>query len=232
MNLFKIRCSAIGHIMTEPKTIKAKEAGELSQTAKGYCEDWFKGQIFNRKIEFTSKYTEKGLIMEDEAIDFVAEQLKTGFLFKNNIRLEDDYMTGETDITVPDYVLDIKNSWSWETFPLLETEVPNKNYDWQLQGYMNLTEKNLAKLAYVLSDTPIHIIEREARNYCFYNGYGELDMEIYNDFHKKLTYADVDPKLKLKIFDIKRDDVAIQAIKDRVIQCREYIKTLEILIPK
>jgi hypothetical protein len=262
MKVFKIRCSAIGHIMTNPKgaitelqlkkidelsvkpnlTDKQKEEltglinkrdnPELSATCKGYCEDWLKGQVYNRRIEFTNKYTEKGIIMEDSAIDFISEQLKLGMLFKSDTPLEDDFMTGETDVNIPDLVIDAKNSWSWETFPLFDTEIPSDLYYWQLQGYMSLTGKSKSKLCYVLSDTPLHIIEREARNYCFFNGYGELDMDIFNEFHKKLTYSDVDPKLKLKVFDIPRDDTAIQAIKDRVVECRKYIETLEILIPK
>jgi len=253
---FKIRCSAIGHIMTEPKgaitekqldeikVLQLKENPtdkqldrlkelcdkrdnpELSATTKGYCEDWLKSQIFNRKLEFTSKYTEKGLIMEDDAIDFVAKQLNLGMLFKNEQRFEDNYMTGETDIQIKDFVFDIKNSWSWETFPLFEKYIPNQLYYWQLQGYMNLTNRKQSKLIYVLSNTPQHLIEREAKNYCFYNGYGDLDMEIYNEFHRKLTYDDIPAKLKLKIFEINRNEQDIDRIKNRVIECRKYIDEL------
>jgi hypothetical protein len=199
---------------------------QLSGTVKGYCRDWLKSIIYGRRIEFTSKYTEKGLIMEDESIDFLSEQLGLGLLFKNEQKFEDEFMTGETDINFPDYVFDVKNSWSWETFPLLEMQIPNPIYYWQLQGYMHLTDKDHAKLIYVLSDTPQHLIEREAKNYCFYNGYGELDMDIYNDFHKKLTYQDVPAELKIKIFEFDRNDEDIARIKMRVKECREYIKEL------
>lgn len=224
---FKIRCSAIGHIMTEPRTKTAKEAGELSETAKTFCEDWLKSKIFNRKLEFTSKYTEKGLIMEDSSIDFISEQLGIGLLFKDEQFLENDYMTGHMDISLPEFVFDVKNSWSWETFPLFETEIPNMAYYWQLQGYMGLADKKAAKLIYVLSDTPQHLIEREARNYCFYNGYGDMDIEIYNEFYKKLTYHDIPAKLKIKIFDIPKNDADIFRIGSQVLKCRKYIAELE-----
>lgn len=257
MKVFKIRCSAIGKIMTENRnnitdkqliqidelqkkdklTEKQKELldiliykrynPELSQTTKSYCEDWLKSQIYKRKLEFTCKYTEKGLIMEDESLDFISKKLGIGLLFKNESRVEDDFMTGEMDIDIPNLIIDVKNSWSWETFPLFEKEIPNMDYFWQLQGYMNLTNKSKAKLIYVLSDTPQHLIEREARNYCFYNGYGDLDMEIYNEFHRKLTYNDVEDKYKIKIFDIDCDDKAIESIKKRVLECRKYIEQLK-----
>ena len=35
---FKIRASATSQIIGKPKTKKAQEAGELSQTAKSYCQ--------------------------------------------------------------------------------------------------------------------------------------------------------------------------------------------------
>lgn len=259
MKVFKIRCSAIGHIMTEPKSaitenqlnqikeleqkknrtekqeeklkelIERRDNKELSQTAKSYCEDWLKSQIYGRKLEFTNKYTEKGIIMEDESIDFISKMLDYGQLFKNTVRHENNYMTGETDIEIPknhDLVMDVKNSWSWETFPLFEKEIPNKNYWWQGQGYMELTGRKHYKLIYVLSDTPDHIIRREASNYSFYNGYGDLDPEIYLQFHKKLTYKDVEDKLKIKIFDFDRDEEAIIKINERVMMCRKYINEL------
>lgn len=225
-NQFKIRCSAAGHIVTEPKLKVDKEAGNLSATAKGYCEDWLKGKLYNRQLEFTNKYTEKGLIMEDSAIDFIAEQLGVGLLFKDEQHLENDYLVGHMDISLPDFVFDVKNSWSWETFPLFEKEIPNMLYYWQLQGYMSLANKKAAKLIYVLSDTPQHLIEREARNYCFYNGYGDMDMEIYNQFYKKLTYQDVPAKLKIKVYDIPRDDDAIAFLNNQVLKCRNYINQL------
>lgn len=253
---FKIRCSAIGHIMTEAKgsitqkqleeieQLEAKEKRtdrqserlielinkrdnpQLSATAKSYCEDWLKSQIYERRLEFTSKYTEKGLVMEDAAIDFVAEYLNLGILFKNDERYSNDFMIGETDVNFADYVFDVKNSWSWETFPLLDQEIPNMNYYWQLQGYMELTGKHKAKLIYCLSDTPQYLIEREARSYCFNNGYDSLDMDIYNDFHKKLTYPDVPNELKIQIFEFDYCEEDIKRIADRVEQCRTYIKKL------
>lgn len=260
MKAFKIRCSAIGHIMTEAKgaitdkqiaridelqdkesltsnqeselsqLIYKRDNPELSATCKQYCKDWLKSQIYGRRIEFTSKYTDKGIIMEDESIDFLSKMLNIGMLFKNTDHKEDDFMTGECDVEIPkniDLICDVKNSWSWETFPFLEDEIPNKDYEWQGHGYMHLWEKNNYKLCYILSNTPVHLIEREARNYCFYNGYGEMDMGIYNEFHKKLTYDDVDDKYKIKIFEFKRDEKKIEAIKNRVIECRKYIEELK-----
>lgn len=255
MNQFKIRCSSIGKIMTsgneitdkqlellnqlqakEKLTEKQKETlsgliykrdnPELGQTVKSYCKDWLKSKIYKRKLEFTSKYTDKGIIVEDESIDFISEKLGFGILFKNEKYYENEFMTGTNDIEIPNLIIDIKNSWSWETFPYFESDIPNYDYYYQLQGYMELTGKKKAKLIYILSNTPQHLIEREARNYCYFNGYDDLDMEIYNEFHKKLTYDDLSDELKFKIYDIDYNPYDIDKIKKRVIQCRNYINEL------
>lgn len=221
MNLFKIRCSAIGEIMTEPR----KKTDTLSKTAESYIDRWIKEQVYGRKYQFSSKYTNKGIIMEDSAIDFIAEMLGFGFLIKNEEYFENEYLTGTPDILPKrhDLVIDVKNSWSWESFPLLETEVPNRDYFWQLQGYMALTGINHAELIYVLSDTPEHLIEREARRWCFDNGYEELDSEVYERIFAEMTYPDIKSELKIKVFDIERDDNAISLIYEKVMNCRDYI---------
>lgn len=221
MKEFKIRCSAIGKIMTNPRGNKEG----LSETTKSYCDMWLKEQLYNRKYEFTSKYTDKGIIVEDNSIDFIAHMMGFGFLIKNETFFEDEYMTGTPDLLPVghDLVIDVKNSWSWETFPLLEEELPNKDYYGQLQGYMNLTTRKRAKLLYILSDTPEHLIEREARRWCYTNGYDELDMDIYEKYMGEMTYPDVEDALKIKSFDVPRSDDYIAAIKDRVMECREYI---------
>lgn len=218
---FKIRCSAIGEIMTEPR----KKGDALSKTAESYLDRWIKEQVYGRKYQFTSKYTDKGIIMEDNAIDFIAEMLGFGFLIKNETFFENEYLRGTPDILPKghDLVIDVKNSWSWESFPLLETEVPNKDYYWQLQGYMALTGLNHAKLIYVLSDTPDHLIEREARRWCYSNGYDELENEIYERFYGEMTYPDVKRELRIKVFDIERNDEAITSIYEKVMNCRDYI---------
>jgi len=226
MKEFKIRCSAISKIMGEPRSKADKEAGLLSQTAKTYCEDWFKEQVYGRKREFTSKYTQKGNEVEDNSLDFVAEQLGYGMLIKNEEFFENDFMTGTPDIIVPD-LIDVKNSWDCFTFPLFETKIPNMDYYWQGQGYMHLTERAEFKLIYVLSDTPLHLIRKEAYWYAKNNGYEESDEDILNEFRAKMKYPDIPNNLKIKSFDIKRIDNDIKLIKQQVIKCRTYIETLK-----
>ena len=135
MKQFKIRCSAIGQIMTNPRTKKEY----LSKTTASYCEEWLKEQIYGRKKEFTSKYTNKGNIVEQSSLDFVASELGYGSLVKNEESFMNDFLTGTPDAILDDHIIDVKNSWDCFTFPLFFNNVPNKAYYWQAQGYLALT---------------------------------------------------------------------------------------------
>lgn len=221
MKDFKCRASQVGQIMTNDRSGKG-----MGQTAKSYCEQWLKEQLYNRKYEFSSKYTQKGNEVEDNSLDFVAEQLGYGLCLKNEQFFENDFVKGTPDAILEDLIIDVKNSWDWNSFPLFAKEIPTKNYYYQLQAYMWLTGIKNAKLIYVLSDTPAHLIEREAWYFAKNNGYGELDAEIYEKFEQQMTYPDVDPKLKLKVFDIAFDEKVIEDIKVRVLQCRDYINEI------
>ena len=78
MKEFKIRCSAIGQIMTNSRS----KSEALSKTTKSYLQEWVKEQIYKRKKTISSKYLEKGLIMEDNSLDYIAENLGYGMLKK------------------------------------------------------------------------------------------------------------------------------------------------------
>ena len=215
--MFKIRASACGKIMG----VKG-----LGKTGESYCQQWLKQTLYNRKKEFSNKYTQKGIEIEDNSIDFISEHLEYGMLIKNEAHFENDFMTGTPDVILNDRLIDVKNSWDCFTFPLFDKEIPNKDYYWQAQCYMALTGRHFYELIYVLSDTPLHLIEKEAFFWCKNNGYDELDIDIYDKFVDKMTYPDIENSMKIKLFEIKRNNEDIEKINERVFQCREYIKTL------
>ena len=127
MKNFKIRASALGKIMGAPRNKGDKEKGNLSQTAKTYLETWLKEQLYEKRINFSSKYTDKGIEVEDLSIDFLSN-IRNTFLAKNEKNFENDFMTGTPDIILKDKIIDIKNSWSFATFPIFENELKNKDY--------------------------------------------------------------------------------------------------------
>jgi len=222
----------------EKRTAKQQEAlndllfkrdnPELPEGAKTHLRNWSKSKLYSRSKEISSKYLTKGNAVEEQAIDLLAEYLGEGFLFKNDQHFEDDHIAGMPDVIRTDRIIEIKSPWDWSTFPAFESKIPESNYFWQCQGYMALTGKDFAQLCYVLCDTPEDQIIKE----CKYKSYelgmgGEYDDELYDMIEKAMTYGDIELESRIKIFDIPRDDKAIQNIRNRVEACREFLGKLE-----
>lgn len=209
-------------------TMKFNAKPELPAGAKSYCKKWLKQSVamYNRRKDISTTSLEKGLIVEDHAIDFIAETLNLGFLMKNEVKKENDYMTGCCDVDVPakSLIIDNKSSWDFDTFPVFEEKVPDSGYEWQGQAYMELYDREHFWLVYTLMDTPINIIERECRSYSFRMGYGEMTESLFKEFVEKMTYSAVPTELKIKVFKIERDRSLPAKIEQRVKMCREYLK--------
>jgi hypothetical protein len=212
--------------MTEPRT----KSEVLSQTAKSYIEDLFNELEFGYRKEFSSRYTDKGLEMEDEAIQFASEQFDWEFVVKNTERFTNDYITGEPDINTDSLLADIKCSWSLDTYPMFEAEMKNKDYYWQLQGYMWLTGKTEAELVYCLMNTPLQIVEDEVRRAHWKAGLIDEDIDLRHEVQTKHNYDNIPSKLRVKRYIIERDEKAIEKIIEKVEIAREYYKMLKGLI--
>ena len=221
-----VRCSSLGKLMTEPRS----KSEVLSQTAKSYIEDLFNESEFGYRKEFSSRYTDKGLEMEDEAIQFASEQFDWEFVFKNTERFTNDYITGEPDINTDSLLADIKCSWSLDTYPMFEADLKNKDYYWQLQGYMWLTGKNEAELVYCLMNTPLQIVEDEVRRAHWKAGLIDEDIDLRHEVQTKHNYDNIPSKLRVKRYIVERDEKAIEKINEKVELAREYYKMLKGLI--
>lgn len=220
---FRIRASACGLIMSDPKAKADKEAGKLSETARTYCENWVKEQLYARRKEFSSKYTDKGNEVEASSIEYASEVLGWGLVAKNEQNYCNAYMTGTPDIILADRVVDIKNSWDCFTFPLFDTDIPEKKYYWQGQVYMALTDKPNFELVYTLMNAPEHLIEQEARRSA---DWGEVEAELYDAVRDRMTYDELNSELRLKRFDVARSEEDIARIRTRVEECRSYIRRI------
>lgn len=222
----KIRCSAIGKLMSTPRT-----KGEvLSETAKTYIQDLFKEKELGIAREFWSRYTDKGIQMEDEAIDFAGQVLGWDFVVKNEQGYENDYITGTPDVITKYLLADIKCSWDGTTFPLFDTELKNKDYYWQLQGYMWLTGLEQAELVYCLMDTPHQIVEDEVRRAHWKAGIIDEDLDLREAVQSQHTFNHLPNNLRVKRFIIRKDEEAIEKIKEKVELAREYYEQLKSIL--
>ena len=120
-----------------------------------------------RKKEFTSKQTDKGNLTEGVSIAEISEQLGRE-LTKNEVRLYDEYFTGECDIDdeADDCIIDVKASWDVFTHDDNKAAY-NKDHEDQLRVYMRLYKRKKAKLIYKLIDAPDEMVLKaiESENY-------------------------------------------------------------------
>lgn len=197
---FKIRASAVSQIMTNPRS----KSETISQTCKSYLEQWVKEQIYNTQKTIKSKYLTKGLEVEQIAIDYYAEEKGLGFVLPNVEYFSNEFLHGTPDLIHGQTLYEFKSSWDCFTFPLFESE-PDKGYWMQCQVYMALTGLKKARLVYTLQNTP-----------------DELTWEESAD------YSDISSKYRIKEFEIDFDPEFIESVNQRVIDCRDYIKSLPI----
>lgn len=204
MKQFKISPSQCGKIMTN-----ARKKGELSKTTLTYVDEWIKEQIYGRRKELNNKYVDKGNEVEVESIEYIEKHLSLKGIKKNDETFDNEFMKGTPDVLTKDTVIDLKNSWDCFTFPLLDTEVPNKDYYYQLQCYMSLTGRNKAKLVYTLMNTPEHLCKYDIMSH---------------------DYDNIEPQYRIKVFDIERNDDVIKEIENRVKEIRQHIELVTTFI--
>jgi len=213
---FRCRCSALGQLMTPARS----KSDPLSETAKTMLVTWYKEKLYNRRKEIQSKYLTKGNLCEDSSITYLNNLYGTDYT-KNEQHFDNDHINGTPDILTEDTVLDIKTSWSFDTFPLFSTSLPNRDYFAQVQGYMMLTGKRKGAVVYTLVDTPDDLIEKEWRNT---GGTGLVTPE----FKANYKYSNItDDKLRVKRFDFDYEPEYIAQIVEKVELARKFINSLK-----
>jgi hypothetical protein len=217
-----IRCSALGKLMTNDRSGK-----KMGETAKSYLQELYMEVKFGIRKDIFSKFINKGLMVEESAIAFLSHVHKD-FYTKNDEWLSNKYISGTPDIIKDGIIRDIKSSWDAKTFPMFETELPNKHYFYQVQGYMWLTGCETAYVDYVLIDTPDQLIEDEKRKACWRLELidGEVFDNVCNLIEMSHRFSQIPDELRFKSFEVKRDEQVIESIKSRILEAREYLKSL------
>lgn len=195
---FKIRCSAIGKIMSNAKT-----KGELSQTCKTYLHEWYANDFENT----SSKYTNKGEMVEDDLIDFAAVQLGYGLLEKNRESRSDEYFIGTCDVITHDSIIDVKAPWSRKTLHEQLVAGLDKDYEWQLRGYMHLYGRDKSILFYGLMDTPPEV-----------------------NYTNEVIYSDMPANERWFAYNVLHDPAKVAEVIERVKQCRIYLEGYDAIV--
>lgn len=139
--------SSIGKLMTN-----GRGKNEVGATAKSYIKQVAKENFYGYRSEINNKYIQKGLMQEQDSIDLLNTVRFEGYI-KNDVRMVNEYMTGECDIITNDSIIDIKTSWSLDAFPVLAEDGYDALYEWQLRAYMMLYDRSKAELIYCMVTT-------------------------------------------------------------------------------
>jgi hypothetical protein len=205
----------------------------------------------NRTSEVKSKYLEKGIFNESEAITLVNDVLQSNFT-KNEVRMANDLITGECDIEDSNEIVDVKCSWDRFTF-LDSFSGGGKNYEWQLRGYMQLYEKPKASVIYCLTDKPDHMMKKELERAADkYNGdlpdkimiqmviNSFFDRDNFNLFLQEIpidlkdsyvqraidNFVHIPKEKRIKRFQFDYSESTNAKIGERVNDARNYLKTI------
>lgn len=234
---YLFRCSALGQLMTEPKTKEQKARGELGETCKTYLREIWIEAKYGRTKDISNKYVEKGLGAEEDAITLYSRVMRR-FFKKNEQRLSNAFITGHPDIYTgesihnADEVTDTKCSWDIFTF-FKSAQNLNKDYYWQLQGYCALSKAKLGRLAYCLVDTPEQLINDELRRLLFRMNVASEESTEYKEaasaMMRNMVYGDIPINERVVEHLIPRNDDAIMQIYQQVVRARKYLNELEAL---
>ena len=220
-----IRCSSIGALMTEPKEKAAREAGELSKTAKTHLKSVYIQEKYGRIKDIVTKPMQKGIEVEEESITLLSRFLKK-MLYKNEERLSNKFITGLPDIFDGESIkkatsiTDIKSSYDLFSFMSNVGEPLDSTYYYQLQGYMALSGAKIAYIAYCLVDTPQHIIESEKyRLLKSMDVISEDSPEFIKEaskIEKNMTFGDIPKEERVLLFEVHKDEEVIEKIYHKV----------------
>lgn len=222
MKQFKFRASSLGRIMTDAQSVdpallteelavisrKTKKTDEekallaplkeqsLSAGAKTYLDQLAKEFVYSYEQTFSSKFTEKGQIVEQDSIDLYNSVFFSS-VEKNTERRENEWITGECDIVQPKRITDIKSAWSLATFPATAAQAHDNDYEWQGRAYMWLWDKPEFEVAWCLVDTPPDLIGYEDES-LHYVSHINAALRVTRALYQRDPVAEERIKLKVK----------------------------------
>ena len=191
------RCSSLAKLMTNPRN----KSESLSETAKSYIKQLAKENFYGYTSKVETKQMRKGTEYEMESISLVNSVWFGSNFIKNELRETQGYLSGHPDIITDDSIIDIKTSWSLETFPALPEDADS--YEWQVRGYMHLFNKPRAFVIFCMIDT---------------------DDELLSDWDNRDIHkvAHIDPAKRITVVTYERDGVLEELMEARLRDASEF----------
>lgn len=206
MKLF--RCSSLHKLIGDGRS----KAAVISDTAKSAIRDIVKEDLYGFRSFTGNQYTNKGLMLEDLAIE-MSGKMRFRKLTKHVGRVSNDLITGECDVLDGRMIIDTKCTWDIGTHPFFVDEAMEKvkkaGYDVQMQAYMWLYDCDVAHVDFWLFPCPPELL----------NGWDDIDQLVH-------LVEKIDIRERKTTVVIGRDEAIIQKIKDKIPHCQEYYAKL------
>jgi len=211
------RCSKLGDLMTGSRD----KSDLLGETCKAYLDEMVIFKKYGIKKDITSKYIEKGLLMETDSIGLLLAI--DGIIYsKNEERFSNGVITGEPDIIHEGKIIDVKTSW--DLFSHVKNKKINPKYEWQVLGYMELTGCKQAEVIHLLVDTPETLVQDEIRRTGWKLGMVEVPEELESDIRKNMIFEQVPLSERCIRFAVEYSEEKISKMYDKLKVCAEYIE--------
>lgn len=213
-----------------------KHIPHLSEGCKTKLAEIFTQATTGRRKDIKSKFMEKGLLLEEDAI--TQYSLLAGKMYrKNTVRLNNGMVEGEFDFEdeEEDIILDTKVCWDIFTFDAKVAKKFDPVYEWQGDCYMWLKNRKRFKLVYCLLNTPAHLVQREEVKLMYeligsQNDFMESSEELkglYNEAVEQIrlnhSYEDLPIQRKIRVYETIRSEERIEALKSSIPLWRDYL---------
>lgn len=172
-------------------------------------------EVLKIKEVLKSKAVRRGVKNEDDSIKMVGQVFNAN-LSKNTKRFENKFLTGEPDLIVNESIVDIKTCESWATFEKKSLKSAADDYFWQLWGYLYLTGKKKAYIAYTLPSYDEQAIE--------YAKSSTINVDEENQTFLNMNFDRIPAIKRVKIAKVEIGDVDVKRIETYLQECRNYLQ--------
>ena len=231
-----IHASSVSKLFVEPQAKAAKDAGELSATAKTHLIETYIRQKYGRYKEIETKPMSKGKKVENDSLLLLSEHIGE-YLEKNECSIRNQYIIGTPDtylgesLEKAEVIYDVKSSYDIFTFLANANSELDKTYYYQIQSYLWLTGANTGAIAYCLVNNPTEEIEWQKQVLMRkLNSISDESPEFKKEWAKKenlYIYDDIPEHERILLFKVEKDPDFPEKCKQKVEKAREFLEYFE-----